>query len=271
MNIEAIPISVFFLLISILIITSMELGFRVASMIYKSIEKKKEAGQEMESPVSGISGSILGLLAFILVFTFNIVSERYDNKRRIVREEANSIRTTWMLSELLPEPDRSKTRLLIKEYIDKRVKVVQYAKSNRMNQLMAESLSIQNKLYQIAIINARKDLNSDIGALYIQSLNEMISLHFNRVSIGWQVRIPNGIWAVLFILIFLSMFAVGYQTAIAHSTRSWLMVVLAISFSLVITLIAVLDRPMNNLISIPQQPMIDLRTFVHQQNQNNNR
>ena len=36
---------------------------------------------EKESPVSAIAGSILGLAAFMLAFTFGIVWERHDLKR----------------------------------------------------------------------------------------------------------------------------------------------------------------------------------------------
>ena len=56
-----------------------------------------------------------------------------------------------------------------------------------------------------------------------------------------------------------TMIAVGYQTAIAESRRSRVTSALAISFSLVIALIAALDHPMNRFISIPQQPLMSLQ------------
>jgi len=257
MKIDDIPILVFFLATCIIVVLSMDAGYRVGNNIHKSF------GMEKESPVSGISGSILGLLVFILVFTFNIVSERYDTKRGLVREEAGAIRTTWMRSDFLPEPDRSQTRELLKKYVDMRANVLQYTKSNQLEEKMVRSVKIQDKLFAIAVVNARKDMNSDVAALYIESLNEMINFHFMRVAIGWQARIPNGIWFVLFLLVILSMFAVGYQTAIADSSRSWSTLILAISFSIVITLIAILDRPESEFITVSQQSMIDLNTYIH--------
>jgi hypothetical protein len=47
--------------------------------------------------------------------------------------------------------------------------------------------------------------------------------------------------------------------AIADSRRSSVRAVLAISFSLVIALIAALDHPMNKFISIAQQPLVSLQ------------
>jgi len=79
------------------------------------------------------------------------------------------------------------------------------------------------------------------------------------VNQGLQARVPSGIWFVLYALLLLGMIAVGYQTAIADSRRSRVTVVLAISFSLVIALIAALDHPLSRFISIPQTPLVSLQ------------
>ena len=101
-------------------------------------------------------------------------------------------------------------------------------------------------------------MNSDVAALYIDSLNGLIDLHAMRVAVALQARIPGGIWASLAALTFLGMLAVGYQMGIAGSKRSFVQPILAISFSVVIALIASLDRPQTTFIKVSQQPFIDL-------------
>jgi hypothetical protein len=59
------------------------------------------------------------------------------------------------------------------------------------------------------------------------------------------------------------MLAVGYQTGIAGSRRSWSMPILAFSFSLVIALISSLDRPYSDLIKVSQFPLENVRTAIH--------
>ncbi|HSD14453.1 MAG TPA: hypothetical protein VLB74_07370 [Flavobacterium sp.] len=262
MHLDDIPIGLFFLLTCLLVIFSIDGGYRVGNRVHK------KSDQEKESPVSGISGSILGLLAFILVFTFNIVSERYDTKRALVREDANAIRSAWLRSEFLEEPDRSNSQKLIKEYVNMRanlpnILLPSQQTSAKIEKTIDKSSKIHSQLFDIAVANGKKDLNSDIGALYVEAINDIISTHYERVAVGWQARVPNGFWLVLFILIILSMFSVGYQMAIAGSSRSWSTLILVFSFSLVITLIAVLDRPQNNFIRVSQQPMIDLQEFIN--------
>ncbi len=63
--------------------------------------------EEQETPVAAMVASILGLLAFMLAFTFSMAASRFDARRQIVLEEANSISTTYLRSQLLPEPHRS--------------------------------------------------------------------------------------------------------------------------------------------------------------------
>ena len=93
----------------------------------------------------------------------------------------------------------------------------------------------------MAVVNARKDMNSDVAALYIDSLNEVNGIHATRVVVGIQARIPTEVWIVLYFITILGMMSVGYQTGIAGSTRSMVRPILAVSFALVFALIATLD------------------------------
>jgi hypothetical protein len=57
----------------------------------------------------------------------------------------------------------------------------------------------------------------------------------------------------------LGMMGVGYQSGIAGSKRSKAGPILALSFALVFALIASLDRPGSGVITVTQEPLIDLR------------
>ena len=69
---DALFIGVLFAATILVVVAAIEGGFRLGRAIHQKSEDEKE------SPVSAIAGSILGLLAFILAFTFAIVSDRYD-------------------------------------------------------------------------------------------------------------------------------------------------------------------------------------------------
>jgi hypothetical protein len=60
------------------------------------------------------------------------------------------------------------------------------------------------------------------------------------------------------------MFSFGYFTAIANSTRrSWVLSIMVISFSLVLILVASLDRTESGFIMINQNPLVELRSWMN--------
>jgi hypothetical protein len=66
-----------------------------------------------------------GLLALMLAFTFSMALSRNEALRDAVLNEANAIGTTVLRARLLPEPQRSETRKLLREYVQIRLEIVQ--------------------------------------------------------------------------------------------------------------------------------------------------
>jgi hypothetical protein len=249
MPIDILPVWLLFFLTIGLVVGSVELGFRLGRTV------RRKTQDEREAPASSISGVILGLQAFMLAFTFSIVSDRYDAKKALVREEANVLRTTWNRADFLPEPDRAKAKALLQEYLERRIAVINSRDLLFAQESGAYSLGIQRQLWDMAVAHGRTDMNSDIGALYLESVNEVASLHALRVGIGLQSRVPTAIWVALLSLLTLGMIGLGYHTALADSRRSRVVPFLAIAFSLVVALIAALDYPGNKIMPVPQQAL----------------
>jgi hypothetical protein len=255
MNIYTLPVWVVFALAFLVVLVAIEAGFRMGHVAHRRSEDEKE------SPVGAIAGSILGLLAFMLAFTFGLVSERYDARKALVREEANAIRTAYFRADFLPAADRAEGKDLLRRYVDERIAAIRSGEMGQVKAAIAGAEAIQRRLWERAVANARLDMNSDVAALYIESVNDLMGFHATRVAVG-AARIPEGIWHALGILVVLGMLAVGYQTGIAGSRRSWSMPILAFSFSLVIALISALDRPFSDLLEVSQQPLANVRAAM---------
>jgi hypothetical protein len=254
MSIEAFAIPGFFIGTILLVIASIEGGYRWGRVAHR------RSRQEKESPISAIEGSVLALLAFILAFTFGIASNRFDFRKELVRTEANAIRAVWHQSDFLREPQRGETKALLREYVSARAAAVHSAEEERVERVIREAKRVQERLWSLAVAHALEDMSSDVAALYIQSLNETFALHASRVAVGFQMRIPFGIWLTLGVLTFLGMFMVGYQAGIVASKRTVAMPALAVAYAAVIVLIISLDHPISGFTftTVSQQPMIDL-------------
>jgi hypothetical protein len=227
---------------------SAEVGYRLARY-------RRRVEGEKESPVGSMLGATLGLLAFMLAFTFGLASSRYEARRQVLLSESNAIGTCYLRAGLLAEPMRTDARNLLREYVDVRLEAVQPGK---LQQGMRKSEEIHVRLWAVASAAADKEKNV-ITSLFIQSLNEVIDLHSTRVMTGIRSRVPGVIWLVLYLLAILAWVMLGYHTGLVKSTRTIAVVAMVISFSSVMYLIADLDRPGQGLMRTSQESMTDLR------------
>jgi len=231
---------------------SVEAGYRVAH------NRQQHSAEEKESPVGGMVGATLGLLAFMLAFTFGLAGSRFEDRRQVLLSEANAIGTTYLRAAMLPEPMRTEAKNLLREYVDVRLEAVEPGK---MDQALAKSEELHNRLWSVAIATAEKERTA-ITSLFIQSLNEVIDLHAERLQAGLRSRVPGMIWIVLFVLAILAMVIMGYHAGLANSRRSLAVLALILGFSSVLFLIADLDRPGHGTLQVSQQALIDLRNSM---------
>ena len=231
---------------------SVELGYRIARHLQRDSQEEKEA------PVGGMVGATLALLALMLAFTFGLAGSRFEDKRQVVLSEANAIGTAYLRAAMLPEPMRTQTQQLFREYVDVRLEAVQ---PDKLSYAITKSEELQNRLWAQAVAASEKD-RSPITALFIASLNEMIDLHATRMMAALRSRVPAVIWIVLFLLSFLSMAMMGYHEALTNSRRSIAVLALILGFSSVLFLIVDLDRPRQGTLQVSQQAMIDLRNSM---------
>jgi hypothetical protein len=236
------------------------LGSIVAGVFIARARQRRSAEGE-DTPAGTVVGASLGLLAFILAFTFGMTASRFDARKEALLDEVNAIETTFLRAGLLPDPHRSEVRALLKRYVDIRVELAQNPAS--VSRVIQESEAIQGKLWPHAVALADADLkNAAIVSLFINSLNEMFDLQTKRVTVGVYHRVPSPIWLTLIGITVLVMVQVGYLAGRSKTTNWLAIVALSLAFSSVVVLIADLDRTgagASGAIRLSQQPVIDLQ------------
>ncbi|MCI0499884.1 MAG: DUF4239 domain-containing protein [Planctomycetales bacterium] len=228
--------------------------------------RRRKPDHEAEGSLGTIISATLGLLAFMLAFTFGIASERFQVRRQLLLDEVNAIRTTYLRAGLLLEPHRSQIRKLLSDYVDIRVELVtENIKEQGQEQVFQEAFSrsesLQDQMWSHALVLAEADRSSEIDALFISALNELIDLHASRVTV-FRYHIPPMIWHVLYFITILSMATAGYQIGLSGKSVLKVAVVLALTFSAVVFLIADLDSPVEGRLQVSQRPMLELQQKI---------
>ena len=249
--IDNLPLWAFFLAVVVAAIFWKECGYRIGE------RRLKARPNETQASLGTIVGSVLGLLAFMLGFTFNVALNRFDARREAVLHEANAIGTTYLRVEFFDAPYREEIKKLLREYVQVRIGGIGSSRDN--GPVIEKSEALQDKLWAIAANIGREHQNSPVCALFISSLNEIIDMHARRVTVGVHSRVPTSVWVVLFIISFLAMLGVGYYCGLSGNRSRAETLVLVTVFTLVIMLVVDLDRPFEGFIKTNQQPMIDLQ------------
>jgi hypothetical protein len=250
---DALPLWGVFIAILLIVLLSVECGYRLGMF------RRRRSEQEKEAPVGTMVGATLGLLAFILAFTFGLAAARFDTRRQVLLDEANAIGTTYLRAGILPEK-REEIRTLLRDYVDSRLGAVQ---SGNITEAINQSENIQRQLWAQAVAVGEQNPNSIVVGLFIQSLNEVIDLHAKRVQAGLRSRIPGAIWLGLFAVAALSLATMGYHAGLAGTRRSLAILAVAFTFSVVIELIADLDRPQEGVLRVSQQALLDLQRSMN--------
>src|SRR5262249_9618462 len=186
-------------------------------------------------------------------------ASRFDNRRQLLLDEANAIGTTYLRAGTLPA-EGQQVRDLLRDYVAARLEAVDPGK---LGEGIRHSEDIQQKMWTEAETIGQKNPNSIVVGLFIQSLNQMIDLHAARMQAGLRSRIPIAIWLRLFAVAALSLATMGYLAGLSGTRRSLAIAAVAVTFAVVIELIADLDRPQEGILRVSQQALLDVQRSMN--------
>lgn len=245
----------------VLLVTALEIGW------YLGKRRGARLPDTETLSFSSAVGATMGLLAFLLAFTFGVGTDRFDTKRGLVLEQANAIGTALLRTELIPQPHRDQARRLLSAYLDQILSLdrirQEYGRFSKGEDFAARVFSelekakrIESQLWREAVASA-KVAPTPGTSLFVSSINEMIDLLQTRVTTTFQQRMPPIFWMILYCLGVLAVGLAGYDAGVSRSQRTWAQWVVALAFAAVIFLVVALDRPQSS--TIADLPLMDLK------------
>lgn len=259
------PLHVLFLLTLALQLVFIEVGFKIGS------HRDERVVKAQVSQVRAIMGAGLGLLAFMLAFTFATGQSHFETRVSAMVEETRFARNAFLQAEFLPEKQRTEARQLLRQYVSDRVRIGQLVSEGKMQEVaetIQASEEIQNKLWAIAVTVQTSQLSDEESpgqsSAFSNQIMGLIDMHVARLEAGLMNRISSIIWLTLYLTAGLSMLVMGYQAGLVSRRSPVATYTLAISFAAVMLLITDLDRPVMSLFHINNQVIIDLLARMNQ-------
>lgn len=243
-------------LLFIAILIAYEIFFRIGTFYQKITD------HEVKSQSSAIQTGILGLLALLLGFTFNMALQRFDNRSHAVIKEANAIGTALLRTKLLPKPYDSTTYSLLQKYVDLRIEIssVDLTIKTQRKSIDDKTDEIQNLIWDESINAARIDPRPVTTGYFIASLNDLIDARGERNNL-LQRHVPEVILFLLFFTFIIGGAMMGYTSGLGLKRAYIPTVIFSLLLVLVVFIILDLDRPKRGLIMVNQGSLIELKSI----------
>ena len=252
---DNIPLILLMIVFVLSMVGFIEIGFRVG----RSHQSKPHKAQMAQ--VRAIMGASLGLLAFMLAFSFSMAQHHFEARAQAYMLEISAIDSAYRGADLLDGDVPVIAKDILRRFATLRLKTAKAAQAADIEgvfQMIRESESMHDQLWKLAeAAMSGAGEGADTG-IFAQSVLAMINAHDARIQATLFNRISPVIWITLFLMALLSMIVMGYQAGLTGTRSSLATWTLAITFSAVMALVTDLDRPNMSLFQLNQQLMVEL-------------
>jgi hypothetical protein len=169
--------------------------------------------------------------------------------------EANAVEKAYLRAGFLGESDRNLVRDLLCEYVE--VRLAAATDPALLESTVTRSEKIHGELWSIVEDNVRQGRESDIMALFAESINEIIDVHSLRRA-AFELRLPRMVGMVLYAATMLSFLLVGVANSADRKRDPLAILLFALAFVAVLMVVIDLDRSQQGFLTVSQRALSDL-------------
>jgi len=210
-----------------------------------------------------VEGSLLGLLALLLSFTFSLAAGKNDTRRKVIVEEANNISTAILRCDMYPDSIRKELHGYFKDYVDARIAYYNAGTDNdKLNSSQQLAGDLSGKIWSRVIGLSQQSENTLRSQQMIPALNAMMDITTTRDA-ERNAHVPESILWMLFLLTFAGSFITGYGSKSKHFNKI-IVGCFALMTAMTIYLILDLDRPRRGIINMDKthEKIVELKELL---------
>ena len=231
-----------------LLLAACEIGYRLG------LARQGEP-DSLRTLMTGIGGSMLGLLGLLLGFALTMAISRWDERRDIIIEETNAIGTLSLRAGLLEEPSTGQLRETLRAYTQKRITLGGARdRPDVLRTALEESEDIHVVIWSVVERANEPSVTNATLASLISSANELIDLHELRLA-SLQNQLPSALFYLLLSLAALSVVFLAWSFGAASQRGRAPMILLALLIGAVLLLIMDVNRPQRGIIEVGVAPL----------------
>lgn len=225
----------------------------------RRLARDPEGGRE---GVGAIEGAVFAFMGLLLAFTFSGATSRFDERKKLVMDEANALGTAYQRLDLLPAEAQPELRALMRQYVDARLAVYRSVHELAAAEAAVDATEdLAARIWTGAVAATRSGTPPSTATLLLPALNDAFDLATTRVGIARWMHPPSVIFAMLALSALLCAVFVGDGMA-RSKARPWFH---AVGFALMlcgaIFVIVDLEYPRRGLFRVDDvdQALVDVR------------
>jgi hypothetical protein len=221
-----------------------------------ALRRKAEAdGESAPEIFTIVLTASLTLLGLIISFTFSMAVNRYDQRKNYEASEANAIGTEYVRVGFLPPADAAMTRMLLRSYLDQRIRLYQTGDPGRSAEIRQRVTQLQTQLWSKVQDSALAQPGA-LTALASAGMNDVLNSEAYTQAAWWN-RIPGAAWLLMSLIALLCNVMVGYA-ARGATMRTLLLAIMPLLLATAFLLIADIDSPRGGVIRVGPQNLLSL-------------
>ncbi len=226
-----------------------EIGFRIG----RGRARAATSPDRESAGVSTLTTGMLGLLAFTLALTIGLAQDRFEARRHATLDEANSIGTAWLRTQLAG-PSGKPIAALIEDYARGRLDYLVAANPNTAGEALARTNTLQTAIWQRSL-TVLAGMPPTLASALIASLNDMFDASLVQ-RYAMEGRAPTETMLMLLGGATLAVGALGYQMGLSGRRQLILALLLLLMVSSAMALIIDFNRPRLGFTQINPAPLV---------------
>jgi hypothetical protein len=222
--------------------------------------RRGNLAEEVRGFLALILGAALTLLGLIIAFTFSMAVSRYDQRKNYEEQEANAIGTEYVRAEQLPPDGTAKVHALLKSYIDQRILFYKAHSEDELRPINARTAQLQTEMWAEASTSSAT-LPAQILTFVLGGMNDVLNSQ-GYTQAAWWNRIPIAAWMLLIAIAVFCNLLIGYD---APGRSALFLLILPITLSIALFLIADIDTPRHGIIRVRPQNLESLAESLRSQ------
>lgn len=230
-------------LVSIGLFAALLLGLEIGRRVGRAVRV-----EEAEVGSAAADGVIFAVFGLIVAFTFSTSASRFDERRKLIVEQANALGTASLRLDALDPADRVPIRRLMIRWTELAQRIPAVDDKAEMAAVVNDAAGLQSEVWRLAAAAVERKQQAALWAFVMSPINDWTNLSTSRLATN-DLGTPPMVMPTVVVLSFVASVLAGFH--MSRHRRSWLhCVAFSGILALVIYVILDLNHPRSGLIRV---------------------